>query len=117
MKATVYYIELTEEQRVELNGIDDVRDSRIGWAYVRAKNGNVDGTNFDLLVKAATMGAESAEQIWTALQNVFTSWSARDDIECHTVFPRSMNVGDIVVWEDGRRESCADIGFETIEVS
>lgn len=117
MKATVYYIELTRAQVDELN--DQGWDSQIGKAYMNAKAGMIDATNFDLLVKAATVVcAPGAEAIWVAMQNGQESWTTLNPayITCHTAFPRSMDVGDIIIWEDGTRERCASTGFETIEV-
>ncbi len=117
MKATVYYIELTEEQRHALNGDGGGWGSPLGQAYLNARDGRIDSTNFDLLVKAATMEAENAEEVWVKLQNLDACWAGRDDIERHTDSPRSMDLGDLIVWEDGRRSRCASMGFETIKTS
>jgi len=116
MKATVYYIELTEAQRNELN--DKGWSSKIGQAYLTARDGTIDSTNFDLLVKAATLefaGVPNAESVWVALQNQEEPWTTLNFITAHTTFPRSMDVGDIIVWEDGTRERCASCGFDKIE--
>ena len=103
MKATVYYIELNKAQVDDLNAKG--WDSPIGKAYLAAKDGRIDSTNFDLLVKAAIFEfADSAEAIWTTLTY----------ITCHTPFPRSMDVGDIIVWEDGTCERCASTGFDQV---
>jgi len=113
MKATVYYIELTEAQRGRLNHLG--WDSTIGKAYLAARKGRIDATNFDLLVKAATMEfADSAEHVWTALQNREEEWTTLDFITCHTTFPRSMDIGDIIVWENGSRQRCATVGFDQV---
>ena len=113
MKATVYYIELTEAQRDELNA--QGWNSRIGKAYLNARGSRIDATNFDLLVKAATFEfADSAEHIWISLQNGNDPWTTLNYITAHTNFARSMDIGDIIVWEDGTRERCAAIGFEPI---
>lgn len=115
MKATIYYVHLTEEQGDELNQSDDGWSSPIGKRYLAAKDGRIDGTNFDLLVKAATMEAENAEEVWLALQNHDRPWHTWIGVACHTDFPRSMDVGDIIVWEDGKRSRCAGCGFEPVE--
>ncbi len=113
MKATVYYVDLTESQRDELNALG--WDSRIGKAYLDARAGRIDSTNFDLLTKAATFEfAVKAENIWVALQNGAEPWTTLDYITAHTKFARSMDVGDIIIWEDGTRERCASVGFEPI---
>ncbi len=114
MKATVYYIELTETQRTELNAKG--WDSPIGKAYLAARDGKIDSTNFDLFVKAATLEfSANAEHVWVALQNFVEPWTTLDYITVHTTFPRSMDIGDIIVWEDGTRERCVSVGFEPIE--
>ena len=117
MKATVYYIEMTEEQRHALNGDGRGWGSPLGQAYLNARDGKIDATNFDLMVKAATMEAENAESVWTTLQNHDRPWTEYIGVVRHTDFPRSMDVGDVIVWSDGTRERCAAMGFETIEVS
>ena len=114
MKATVYFIELNADQTYELNDLG--WDSNIGRAYLRAKAGKIDSTNFDLLVKAASFeDTPNAEHVWVALQNFAAPWTTLKFIAAHTKFTRSMDVGDIIVWEDGARQRCADVGFETIE--
>ncbi len=113
MKATVYYIELTKVQIDELNATG--WNSPIGKAYLAARDGRIDSTNFDLLTKAATFEfADSAEHIWISLQNREEPWTTFDFITSYTTFPRSMDVGDIIVWEDSTRERCASMGFEPI---
>ncbi len=113
MKATVYYIEMTKAQIDELNASG--WDSTIGKAYLAARDGKIDATNFDLFVKAASFEfAASAETIWIGLQNGAEPWTTLTYITAHTQFPRSMDVGDIIIWEDGTRERCISVGFEPI---
>jgi len=112
MKATIFYIELTYAQRDELNAGGWA--SQIGKAYLAARDGKIDFANFDLFVKAATMDAPSAENIWLGMQNGNKPWTMKSWITSFTRFSRSMDVGDIIVWEDGKRERCASMGFETI---
>ena len=114
MQATVYYIDLDKEQVKALNA--EGWGSTIGKAYLAAKDGRIDSTNFDLLVKAATFeDAPNAEHVWVALQNFAAPWTSLKFITAHTKFPRSMDVGDIIVWEDGTRQRCARFGFEPVE--
>ena len=114
MKATVYYIEMTKAQIDELNASG--WDSTIGKAYLAARDGKIDATNCDLLVKAATIeDVPNAEHIWVAMQNFAAPWSTLNYTPCHTAFDRSMDIGDIIVWEDGTRQRCVSIGFEPIE--
>jgi len=113
MKATVYFIDLTKEQADELNATG--WDSPIGKAYLAAKDGRIDATNFDLLQKAATFEfVDGAERIWLSLQNHDEPWTTLPCITCHTERPRSMDVGDIIVWADGTRERCASTGFDRV---
>ncbi len=115
MKATIYYIELSHAQHDELNSDPKGWNSQIGHAYLNARDGKIDFMNFDLFVKAATMEAHRAENVWIAMQNGEQPWAtARPEITSHTRFTRSMDVGDIIIWEDGTRERCAAQGFETI---
>ncbi len=112
MKATIFYVELTHAQHDELNA--GGWGSQIGKAYLAARDGKIDFANFDLFVKAATMEASGPEAIWLAMQNRDKPWSMNPDITSYTRFSRSMDVGDIIVWEDGKRERCVSVGFETI---
>lgn len=112
MKATIFYVQITEAQRDELNA--GGWGSQIGQAYLNARDGQIDFTNFDLFVKAATMDAPRAENIWIAMQNGHEPWTMHPEITSHTKFARSMDVGDIIVWENGTRERCASTGFDTI---
>ncbi len=118
MKATVYFIELTEELREALNKSDDGWDCPVGRAYLAAKDGRIDGSNFDMLIKAATGDFDNSEHAWKLMQNgvVYADWSKTDltAIRCYTEFPRSMDVGDIIVWENGWRERVAACGFEKV---
>ena len=114
MKATIYFVELTKDQREELNR--EGWGSEIGKAYMAIRfDGQIDDSNRHLIKKAVTMNAENSEQIWVALQNLEVSWCEKPGIDCHTAFPRSMDVGDIIVWEDGRTETCTSVGFKPIE--
>ena len=115
MQATVFYIELTEAQRDELNSHPDGWNSRIGRQYLSAKAGKLNAGNASLLRKVATIEASNAESVWLKLQNGYDGWVTRPDIECHTSFPRSMDVGDQIVWENGKVERCAPTGFDTLQ--
>lgn len=110
MKAMVYYVRLTEDQRQELNA--EGWDSDIGRRYMNARDGK--SLDWALLERAATMEAKSSEAIWVTLQNLEVPWEDNPSVECITDFPRSMDVGDIIMWEDHTMERCARIGFETV---
>lgn len=115
MKATVYYVDLTEEQR---NIINDPEFG--GWgcatgrAYMAAKDGIFNDETRSFFVKAATIYAGNNEEIWMRLQNMDAPWTDDAEIEKHTAFPRSMDVGDLIVWEAGGVERCDRCGFQTV---
>ncbi len=115
MKATAYYVTLTKDQTDELNL--GGWDSNIGRRYLAAKAGKINIATRTLFRPAAILNRIDAEQVWTDLQNHNTPWAAcrATDIECLTDSPRSMDVGDLVVWEDGRIERVASFGFEPAE--
>lgn len=74
MKATVYYVTLTSAQMNRLN--ERGWSSEIGVAYLEAKDGIIDASNRHLVQPAAEIEADSAEQVWIALQNAHQSWIA-----------------------------------------
>lgn len=123
MKATVFYITLSERQRNEIN--------RAGWdcpsgrLYHRAKDGDVDSIVVDMVFeRAATVeidqahpGSDAAEAIWTKLQNVHQGWAdqaAELGVEVHTDFPRSMDVGDVILWPNGDAQRVAPVSFQSL---
>lgn len=119
MKATVYFIELTNEQVREINVSG--WSCPIGQTYLAAKYGKADDASMAALLKpaAAVSDAASSEDIWTRLQNGvrWPSWTTQPNVQALTSQPRSMDVGDLIVWEDGRQERCASVGFEPASVT
>jgi hypothetical protein len=116
MKAKVYFVELTKEQRetLQLGGWS----SETGRAYLAAKDGKFETDTARGLMKLATeVEADDAEDIWKALQNLDRPWSEALPVPVLTTFPRSMDVGDIVLWADGRAERVASIGFEPVDAA
>jgi len=113
MKATVFYVTLTKGQRDELT----IKGwgGTLGRAYLAAKDGNykVPGAR-SLLTAAAELEATTNEEVYRKLQNLDEAWTAQADVKCLTGFPRSMDVGDIIVWADGRHERVASFGFDTV---
>lgn len=119
MLATVYFLYLTEEQRNEINNGGGWSTS-IGQRYLAAKDGAI-AENLDLFEIAAVGDFSSDENCWLSLQNIDEGWAqgARPtgvfkSPRCLTDFPRSMDVGDFIVWADGRRQRCASFGFEPV---
>lgn len=114
MKAFVYYIELTERQRNEINQVG--WNSPIGRYYHNVRNGTTFAAALPLLRLAAVVEADNAEQVWATLQNGqhtggWASPSEHRVLKAVTDFTRSMDVGDFIVWENDRIEQCASFGF------
>lgn len=113
--AVVYYIDLTEEQRAIINGPDGDWSCPTGRGYLAAKDGLIDDHNAHFIRKAATVHrVTSAEDVWLRLQNTSRAWDDADPtmLVCHTDFPRSMDIGDLILWQDGQLERCDRVGFE-----
>lgn len=123
---TVIYLEMTDAQIAEVNakGWDG---SEIGKLYMAASFKYEDIANIKAAQAArlykpiVSVEAENAEQVWVALQSLDSHWS--ETIGASPVRPlinhfhgkaRSMNVGDIIVWQDGEAEVVASAGFQKI---
>lgn len=119
MKAKVYFIQLSDRQIRTINHGGEGWNSAIGREYLEARDGKL--PNSDLYRLAVEVEADNAEIVWKGLQNVTQSWTEMpfDDrlwiTTIHTDKPRSMDVGDKIVWEDGTVEIVANMGFKTIE--
>lgn len=113
MKAFIYYIDnMTADFCDEIN--EKGWECELGRKYFEAKRGSVPYTDNIYILAAVTDAFENAEEIWTAMQNHFNTWSSKREIRCLTDAPRSMDVGDIIVWKDGKVEHCAPVGFKTV---
>lgn len=119
----VWYLNLSNEQIDEINSVG--WSSEIGGIYLKAQHGKGEAIKAakakGLYVKVALVQAEDAEDVWTGLQNIDYSWhslvgSGRSVAMklCAKAPGRSMDVGDIIVWEDGKVEVVASIGFEEV---
>ena len=108
MKAKVFYLRLTNKERTEINLKD--WDCALGKSYFAAERGAID-ENIDRFELAVELEAGGNEEIFHTLNSVDGPWY--EEVEALTDFPRSMSVGDFIVWEDGTRERCATCGFET----
>ena len=119
MQAIIFYVQITEEQRAQIN------NQGWGWptgeAYLNAKEkGDYTAAREMGMLRAAAAGNFfNAEDAWMRLQNMETNWSEFEGyksgsckIQCLTNFPRSMDVGDFIVWDDGRVEACGRFGFK-----
>jgi hypothetical protein len=107
----VYFVTLSKEQRDTLNL--GGWGSPIGRAYLAAREGDYATAEARALLKvAAILVRPDAETVWRDLQNVDASWKDRADLSCETAFPRSMDLGDVIHWQDGRAEVCAAVGFK-----
>jgi hypothetical protein len=111
MKAIVYFVELSEDQRRDLNRGGWA--SRIGSAFLAARDGILTDDARALFKVAAELESENAEEVWHRLQNLEGRWLEDHRIECKTSSPRSMDVGDIIVWPH-KAERCTHVGFQPI---
>ena len=110
MRCTVYFVEMSEAERGALNS-GGTWDCPIGRAYMAARDGNYSTSEARALLKpAAIMDAKDAESVWVRLQNLETAWATV--LEPLTRFPRSMDLGDVIHWADGRAEYVAAVGFK-----
>jgi len=109
MRATVFFITLDDFQSAEVNA-KGWGGSVAGRAYMEAtcKANPVPALAWGMYQPAASGDFESADDAFRMLQNLETSWRWRWEhlIHCHTNRPRSMMVGDLVRWDDGRIEVC-----------
>jgi hypothetical protein len=116
MKAVVYFIDnMSDHFSHTINR--DGWDCPLGRAYNRARRGVIDGSNFDLYVKVAVLrGVRSNEYIWSTLQNHRQPWvsSGKAEVQRAGYQERSMDVGDLIIWENGKREVVSGMGFTTL---
>lgn len=126
MRANVYFIDLTDEMVAAINAPGPNETS--GWAspegkaYMSAKAGKIDDTNKHLFKHTAVVeyddgqANEGNEAIWMMLQNHDTPWDANENydqlVQVVSKNNRSMDVGDVIVWEDGRAEMVDSLGFK-----
>jgi len=116
MQATIFYLNLSDEDTDVINGPEGGWGCPIGKSYMSAKmDGVVDARAGQMYGRAAVVNVKNAETAWMALQNVTDSWADRLDDERILVRldeRRSMDVGDVVSWDDGRCERVCVMGFE-----
>lgn len=109
----IHFINLTDAMRAEINSKD--WGCPAGRAYLAAQEGEIDGTNFHLFQKVATLRAGSNNEVYARMQNNGKPWVADAGIAAESfVGDRSMSVGDIITWEDGNRYRVGTFGFEQI---
>lgn len=112
MKAEVFYVQPTDAHIATINA--EGWSCPVGLAYLEGQRGNYAlAKEHGMLVCAAEIIAENAEQIWIALQNGIPARSPATIVR-QMAKRRSMSVGDLIVWADGRAETCASIGFERV---
>lgn len=108
MKAKVFYLRLTKEEYAEINS--DGWNCPTGVEYHEAVGGAID-KHIDRFELATELEADTNEDIYRIMNNIDYIWA--DHHKPATDMPRSMSVGDFIVWEDGTRERVASCGFET----
>lgn len=115
MLALVKFITLTDEQSAEINA--NGWSCPVGIAYLEAtqKVNPVLALAMGLYTDAARIAGDE-NFIFRALQNVDTNWRDLNpnSIICLTNRPRSMMVGDLIVFDDGRCLICARYGWTNL---
>lgn len=112
MRAEVFYVQPTDDHIATINA--EGWSCPVGLAYLEGQRGNYAlAKEHGMLVSAADVIAENAEEIWVALQNGIPRQSTATIVRSMPK-RRSMSVGDLIVWADGRAETCASIGFEPV---
>ena len=109
MKALVKFI---------TTGVDELTswDCSIGRAYLEAthKKNPVPALCMGLYEDAARGDWNNADEVWSYIQNgahAIDQWINVPGVECLTKRPRSMMVGDIVIFEDGGIYMVAGLGW------
>jgi len=120
MKATVYFIQLSDAQVAKINGpvgCGGGWGGAVGRTYWKAQNKGEykNAALLGMIQPAAKLEAYDAENVFHMIQNHQTPWTASEHVEVLTDKPRSMMVGDVIVWEDGTTEVVARFGFEKYE--
>lgn len=136
MKAKLYYLTLSDEQIAKVNSE--------GWGaiegcYLQASMGYDAQKQVEAVVAAnaaglyqfiGTVKTDTAEQVFKFTQNLseigwveeglgsgFLLGTEGEGLEktgtCYAA--RSMMVGDVIVWENGKVEVCASCGFNNVE--
>lgn len=117
----VWYLNLTDEQIDEINSVG--WSSEIGGIYLKAQGGKGEAIKAakvkGLYKKVALVQAEDAEAVWMGLQNIDSNWQDAENGGLvaelqEAASKRSMDVGDIIVWEDGKVEIVASVGFKEV---
>lgn len=113
MKASVYYVNLNDNHRLALNS--GGWNGPEGQAYLNARDGDYqDAQRLGMLDEVAVVQANDAEDIWVALQNGVNHKAGLVTFETRKERIRSMDLGDLVFWEDGRVERVAGSGFKPV---
>jgi hypothetical protein len=115
MRATAYFVKMTDAMYTEINS--QGWDSEAGRRYHDAKEGK--SFDRDMFEATATVDVEDAEEAWMLLQNMQGPWDANEDynrlVAVLSTNNRSMDVGDLVAWDNGVVERVIGCGFETVE--
>lgn len=124
MKAEIHYVTMTDTDRDAINA--DGWDCEIGQRYHDAQEGVIGLERSDAFHVAAVVDVDRlvgeerevghpVESIWVMMQNLDESWTVAQAVdEVKTDFARSMSVGDIIRFDDGKTFRCASAGFEAV---
>jgi hypothetical protein len=122
MKAKIFFIHLSDEDIAEINDPEGLGwGSPAGIRYMDAKDSKLDATNFEMMKLAAKADFPEynpeTEKKWPLNEAIWSTLNGHGSAPVVRTEPgRSMDIGDIIVWEDGSRYRVASAGFDTIEV-
>lgn len=124
-EAIVYYVDLDEEARKELH--EKGWNSPIGDAYLDARMFGIYDAAVEFGLVKVTAAVEvpeevgddfflAAEEVWKIMQNLDKPWTKKSEVNrvASGVFPRSMDVGDLILFIDdhGYSYRVSSFGFE-----
>ena len=111
MKATVYFLKV-DADTVNAKGWGCPEGQR----YLAAKSGDISQGDYEVAARldGDNLNGKQAEHVWMMLQNMDTPWTDRAGkyFIVETDFPRSMDIGDYIEWEDGTKSVVDIIGFK-----
>ena len=116
--AFVWMLELSDEQRAVVNA-KGWGGSIVGKLYMGASSNDPKGIKeafiAGLYKKKAVVTADNANEVWQLANSFEKSWLENSKVMPLVDKARSMMVGDLIIWDNGKIESVASFGFETLQ--
>lgn len=112
MKADIWFICLTQKQREELKD----KNHPTSKLYHSARGGIVNSDTIKLYQKVSELSADDYVDVWVKLQSFRTTWDKQPNVKCFTSYPRSIEWGDVIVWENHHVEQCCGPYSRTLNV-